>query len=72
MTSAFYTDLTTGAWHITFYTLFLSAWTGVTSLIDCYLLEEAKPGTATLQSISLASSLWLWPEKRDNLFAYFF
>ena len=46
VTSAFYTDLTTGAWHITFYTLFLSAWTGVTSLIDCYLLEEAKPGTS--------------------------
>lgn len=46
VTSAFYTDLTTGAWHIAFYTLFLSAWTGVTSLIDCYLLEEAKPGSS--------------------------
>jgi len=28
-----------------FYTLFLSAWTGITSLFECYLLEEAKPGT---------------------------
>jgi len=45
LATAFYTDLTTGAWHVAFYTLFLSAWTGITSLFDCYLLEEAKPGT---------------------------
>lgn len=44
--SAFYTDLTTAAWHVTFYTLALSAWTGITSLFDCYLLEEAKPGSS--------------------------
>jgi len=43
--NAFYTDLTTGAWHVTFYTLFLSAWSGVTSVVDVYLLELAKPGS---------------------------
>lgn len=44
--SAFYTDITTGAWHVTFYTLFLSAWMGITSLCDVYFLEMAKPGAS--------------------------
>jgi len=44
--NAFYTDLTNGAWHITFYTLFLSIWSGLTAVFDIYVLEEAKPGSS--------------------------
>lgn len=42
---AFYTDLNKGAWHATFYTLFLSFWTGVWSIFDIYCLAEAVPGS---------------------------
>merc|ERR1719445_987686 len=44
--NAFYTDLTTGAWHVTFYTLFLSIWAGFQGIFEMYILEEAKPGTS--------------------------
>jgi len=44
--NAFYTDLTSGAWHITFYTIFLSIWTGLFAVFDIYVLEEAKPGSS--------------------------
>ena len=46
VSNAFYTDLTSGAWHITFYTIFLSIWTGLFSIFDIYVLEEAKPGSS--------------------------
>merc|ERR1712141_3385 len=45
MKSAIYTDLQRGAWHIAFYTLFLSIWTIFTSGFDIYCLHEASPGT---------------------------
>jgi len=45
ISSAYYTDLTTGAWHATFYTLFLSFWTGLWSLFDVYCLVETMPGS---------------------------
>jgi len=45
VTSAFYTDLNTGAWHMTFYTIFLAVWTMFTSVLDVYFLVEATPGT---------------------------
>lgn len=45
VTTAFYTDLTKGAWHATFYTLFLSFWTGMWSIFDIYCLVEASPGS---------------------------
>jgi len=45
ISSAFYTDLTTGAWHATFYTLFLSCWTLLWSLFDVYCLVETLPGS---------------------------
>merc|ERR1712008_334832 len=35
-----------GAWHIAFYTLFLSIWTILTSTFDVYCLHEAKPGSS--------------------------
>jgi len=44
--NAFYTDLTTGAWHIAFYTLFLSIWSGLTAIFEIYVLEEASPGSS--------------------------
>jgi len=44
--SAIYTDLQRGAWHISFYTLFLSIWTIFTSGFDIYCLHEAKPGSS--------------------------
>ena len=44
--TAFYTDLTTGAWHCTFYTLFLSIWSGFQGIFEMYILEEAKPGSS--------------------------
>ena len=44
--NAFYTDLTTGAWHCTFYTLFLSIWSGFQGIFEMYILEEAKPGSS--------------------------
>ncbi|XP_023323631.1 uncharacterized protein LOC111697753 [Eurytemora carolleeae] len=43
--SAFYTDLTSGAWHATFYTLFLAFWTAMWSIFDIYCLVEASPGS---------------------------
>ena len=43
--NAFYTDLTTGAWHASFYTLFLSIWSAFQGSFEMYILEEAKPGT---------------------------
>jgi len=46
MKSAIYTDLQKGAWHIAFYTLFLSIWTILTSAFDVYCLHEAKPGSS--------------------------
>lgn len=46
MKSAIYTDLQRGAWHIAFYTLFLSIWTIFTSGFDIYCLHEANPGTS--------------------------
>jgi len=45
ITNAFYTNLTTGAWHATFYTLFLSFWTGMWSAFEVYTLVEASPGS---------------------------
>jgi len=44
--TAFYTDLTTGAWHCTFYTLFLSIWSCFQGIFEMYILEEAKPGSS--------------------------
>ena len=44
--NAFYTDLTTGAWHVTFYTLFLSIWACFQGCFEMYLLEEASPGSS--------------------------
>lgn len=46
MRNAIYTDLQRGAWHIAFYTLFLSIWTIFTSGFDIYCLHEAKPGSS--------------------------
>jgi len=46
MKTAIYTDLQKGAWHIAFYTLFLSIWTILTSTFDIYCLHEAKPGSS--------------------------
>lgn len=43
--SAFYTDLQRGAWHIGFYTMFISVWTIFTSGFDIYCLHEAMPGS---------------------------
>ena len=43
--NAFYTDLTTGAWHVTFYSLALSIWSCFQGCFEMYLLEEAKPGS---------------------------
>lgn len=45
LTSAIYTDLQRGAWHIGFYTMFLALWTIFTSGFDIYCLHEAKPGS---------------------------
>jgi len=44
--SAFYTDLTTGAWHVTFYSLALAFWTCFVSIFDIYCLDQATPGTS--------------------------
>lgn len=45
ISSAFYTDLTSGAWHVTFYTLFLAMWAFFWSVFDIYCMVEASPGS---------------------------
>lgn len=46
VSSAFYTDLQRGSWHIGFYSVFLSIWTTLTSAFDIYCLHEATPGSS--------------------------
>merc|ERR1719348_723485 len=58
--NAFYTDLTTGAWHLTFYTLFLSVWSLFQGCFEIYILEEAKPDQAQLTMDTTSSLLNLF------------
>ena len=46
VTSALYTDLTTGAWHAVTYCLGLAVWTFFTAVFDAYCLDQAVPGAS--------------------------